>query len=175
MCLYADHLLTCGQECCTSDYIRNPITVSNGIPDYIELLFLCTFICMYSLQIMMREVPIPSVLLSVHYYSCSLQNRGTKLVTCQTTLVNIIRFLNRRCYPFVRKVMRHVENNEAGQKYYIRDIYSTLVCFSLDWAFFFPDRLLGVLEHHSRSSFFMFHDHVVTLLLHAVAPGFNFL
>ncbi len=26
--------------------------------------------------------------------------------------------------------MGHVENNEVSQKYYTRDIYSTLVCFS---------------------------------------------
>ena len=26
----------------------------------------------------------------------------------------------------------HVKNNEARQSYYIRDIYSTLVCFALD-------------------------------------------
>ncbi len=32
--------------------------------------------------------------------------------------------------------MGHVENNEASQTYYIRDIYSNLVCFALDWPFF---------------------------------------
>ncbi len=55
----------------------------------------------------------------------------------------------------------HVKNNEASQSYCISDIYSTLVFLALDS----PSGKMK-LGHQSGCSFFMFHDHFVTLWLH---------